>query len=162
MAELVRNVNDGGQIDLRDEVERLRKLVYVPGLWQCAKCNFQLVQSNLNVGDGTITARDTPGDKCPNCNGPLWRVAYRDAYREMMAAAEAQCMEVLRLRQALGAHIQADAYRDDVPDNTHDAAYLRKQETWWRLTARGWLAEDDARVCARDAKDRAARERGAG
>lgn len=53
-------------------------LVYVPGVWRCAKCDFTLIQSNLNAGDGSITARDQPGDKCPNCDSPLWRVSYRD------------------------------------------------------------------------------------
>lgn len=70
------------------EVERLEKLVYVPGLWRCAKCNFTLIQRNLNAADGTVTDRDTPGDKCPNCAGPLWRVSERDERREMDKRAE--------------------------------------------------------------------------
>ncbi|KAF1006026.1 MAG: hypothetical protein GAK28_02934 [Luteibacter sp.] len=54
-------------------------MVYVPGLWRCAKCEFELIQSNLHP-NGAVTARDQPGDKCPNCNSPLWRVTYKDAY----------------------------------------------------------------------------------
>jgi hypothetical protein len=64
----------------------------------------------------------------------------------------------LRIRDALGAHIQADAYRDSFPDNEADAAYNRKQETWWRLKARQWLCGADGRDCADAAKRRAIAE----
>lgn len=59
------------------EIARLEKLVYAPGIWSCPKCKFTLIQSNLNAADGTVTARDTPGDKCPNCDSPLWRVSWK-------------------------------------------------------------------------------------
>ncbi len=63
-------------------------LVYVPGMWRCPKCEFTLVQSNLNMLDGTVTARDEAGDKCPNCSSALWRVTYKDAYAEVMQRFE--------------------------------------------------------------------------
>jgi uncharacterized protein with PIN domain len=66
-------------------IAELEKLVYVPGQWRCAKCNFRLTQSNLYVESGTVGPRDEPGDKCPNCDGPLWRVSAmedrNEAYR---------------------------------------------------------------------------------
>ncbi|HQT62795.1 hypothetical protein [Acidiphilium sp.] len=73
---------------LQARAEAAEKLVYVPGVWQCAKCNFELIQSNLNARDGTVTARDTPGEKCPNCNSPLWRVTERERHHQMYAACE--------------------------------------------------------------------------
>lgn len=73
---------------LEAEVERLGKLVYVPGFWRCPKCVFTLVQSNLNSRDGTVTARDQPGDKCPNCNSPLWRVTEREERRDVVREHE--------------------------------------------------------------------------
>lgn len=72
------------------ENEELRKLVYVPGLWRCAKCGFHLLQANLNAGDGSVTARDEPGDKCPNCHVPLWRVTEREAGNQMVDRCEEQ------------------------------------------------------------------------
>ena len=39
---------------LRERIAELERLVYVPGLWRCAKCEFQLVQANLNT-NGTVT-----------------------------------------------------------------------------------------------------------
>lgn len=51
---------------------------YVPGTWRCAKCNFFLNQRNLNANDGSVTARDQPGEPCPNCNVPLWRVTWKE------------------------------------------------------------------------------------
>lgn len=56
--------------------------VYVPGQFRCPKCGFVLIQSNLNSCDGTVTARDAPGDKCPNDGAPLWRVTWRDRCME--------------------------------------------------------------------------------
>lgn len=51
---------------------------FVPGVWRCAKCEFELIQSTLNAGTGTVTARDNPGEKCPNCSTTLWRVSWKD------------------------------------------------------------------------------------
>lgn len=65
------------------EVERLRRLVYAPGQWRCAKCKFQLTQKNLNAANGTVTDRDGPGDTCPNCAAPLWQVTEREVANEM-------------------------------------------------------------------------------
>ena len=62
--------------------------------------------------------------------------------------------ENARLREAVGAHIQADAYRDSFPDDDDDAAYLSKGETNWRLTARAWLDEATLDQCAQAAKKR--------
>ena len=73
----------------------------------------------------------------------------------LLKAAEEAADKIERLREALGAHIQADAYRDTFPDDDEDAAYLRKQETWWRLAARNWLSDSLADECAFAAKKRA-------
>lgn len=62
----------------------------------------------------------------------------------------------LRIAEALGAHLIADAYRDTFPDNEQDAKHLRKQETFWRLTARAWLLDADAERCHEKAKQRMA------
>ncbi|MBX3504478.1 MAG: hypothetical protein KF895_03290 [Parvibaculum sp.] len=78
-----------------DEAEAL---VYAPGLWKCAKCDFVLQQSNLNARDGTVTARDTPGDKCPNCNSPLWRVSWKEEAADRLATVDRFFDELTALR----------------------------------------------------------------
>src|SRR6185312_9883219 len=75
--------------------------VYVPGVWRCAKCDFRLIQSNLNASDGTVTARDTPGDKCPNCHSPLWRVTERQERIEAMTLAETGFIRAGKAEDAL-------------------------------------------------------------
>lgn len=62
----------------RGEIERLEKLVYVPGLWRCAKCKCETVCTNLHVQDGSFSANNEP-QECPNNCGPMWRVTERDA-----------------------------------------------------------------------------------
>lgn len=72
---------EGGcrELTLQAEIDRLEKLVYVPGLWQCAKCTFQLLQGTIHANSGAITPRDQTGEICPRCETPLWRVTERDA-----------------------------------------------------------------------------------
>ena len=89
------------------EAERddLAKKVYVPGLWKCAKCGFQLVQRVLRASDGAVGVRDEAGKHCPNDGAPLWRVTERDAGNEMVDRCGEQAD---RARQAEG---ERDAYR---------------------------------------------------
>lgn len=93
--------------DFETELTRLEGLVYVPGVWRCAKCDFRLIQSNLNASDGTVTARDTPGDKCPNCQSPLWRVTERQERTEALDMIEKGLERQCNLRSV------ACAVRDD-------------------------------------------------
>lgn len=73
-----------------EQIAHLESLVYCPGIWRCVKCDFRLIQSNLNANTGTVTARNDPGDKCPNCGSPLWRVSERQERIEAMEIAEQQ------------------------------------------------------------------------
>lgn len=75
--------------------------VYVPGIWRCALCKFVLCQSNLNASDGTITARDEPGEKCPNDGSPLWRVTWKQQAEELDQRCEEAIVEASRLRMAV-------------------------------------------------------------
>jgi hypothetical protein len=105
------------------QVVRLERLVHVPGAWRCAKCNFVLIQSNLNAQDGTVTARDDPGDKCPNDGSPLWRVSYRDWCAEQSELAEQHILRLraerdaaLRDRASIVAWFRAESARHRVSD----------------------------------------------
>lgn len=69
-------------VQIAEVIEALERQVYVPGLWRCPKCEFRLCQATLYAATGTVGARDEPGDKCPHCNGPLWRVSERQAGNE--------------------------------------------------------------------------------
>lgn len=75
-----------------------------------------------------------------------------------MTAGEARALSI---KEALGAHLIADGYRDAFPDDAADAKHLRKQETYWRLKARQWLMSDaDADDCVQRATKRVADDRG--
>jgi hypothetical protein len=99
--------------DMIDEISaQIRKMIYVPGSWHCPKCKFTLLQSNLNAQDGTVTARDTPGDKCPNCNSPLWRCTWKNDSFEMQERAVEQMERALRAEQQRDeAQRDAERYR---------------------------------------------------
>jgi hypothetical protein len=58
--------------------------IHIPGVWRCAKCQFRLIQSNLNAQDGTVTARDEASAPCPNCAVPLWRVTWREEAEDLI------------------------------------------------------------------------------
>jgi hypothetical protein len=67
---------------LLSRIRQLEELCYVPGLFRCAKCQFQLNKIAMHVRSGAMTADNTP-DNCPNCGSPLWRVTERDAGNDM-------------------------------------------------------------------------------
>lgn len=74
-------------VQIAQAIETLEKKVFVPGQWRCPKCDFRLTQSNLYAATGTVGPRDDPGDKCPNCNGSLWRVSAMDDRNEAFKCA---------------------------------------------------------------------------
>ena len=51
------------------------------------------------------------------------------------------------LKVAMGMHINADAYSSTFPDNDEDSKYLKKSETYLRLSARNLLPEDFSWEC---------------
>lgn len=73
----------GEDESLRKRIAELEALVYVPGQWRCPKCKFVLMQMKLRASDGAVGVRDEPGEPCPNCQSPLWRVTERDAGNEL-------------------------------------------------------------------------------
>lgn len=86
---------------IADALGKLERLVYVPGQWRCPKCEFRLTQSNLYAATGTVGPRDEPGDKCPNCDGPLWRVSAMDDRHEAFKCANQMFDQVQALKEAL-------------------------------------------------------------
>lgn len=70
---------------LEREKGELEKLVYVPGLWKCAKCDCVTVSTNLHVNSGTFSANKEP-QRCPNDCGPMWRVTHKDNADELLEA----------------------------------------------------------------------------
>jgi hypothetical protein len=91
--------------ELQREIAMLQSKVYVPGLWRCAKCEFQLIQANLNAGDGSVTARDQAGDKCPNCDVPLWRVSEREAGNRLVDEMEQIWIQMRERGLAVTRHV---------------------------------------------------------
>lgn len=75
---------------LAKAVERIRELealVYVPGLWRCAKCDCQVISTNLHANTGQMSANNEP-QTCPNNCGPMWRVTERDAGNRLIDNAD--------------------------------------------------------------------------
>lgn len=85
---------------LADENERLEKLVYVPGLWKCAKCKCVVMTNTLHVPYGAMSANNSP-QQCPNDCGPMWRVTERAAGNEVVDRMDAQAERLKDLDRAL-------------------------------------------------------------
>jgi len=72
----------GALVSLRDEAEaradNAETLIYVTGLWRCAKCGCQTVSAFLHASTGRTAPNHAP-QTCPNECGPMWRVTERDA-----------------------------------------------------------------------------------
>lgn len=122
---------------LQARVMELEGQVYVPGSWHCPKCKFTLLQSNLNAHDGTVTARDTPGDKCPNCSGPLWRCTWKNDACEMQERAVEQ-MERAKAAESRATRLQQE--RDEAYERLKTLAEARALSGVRKLVA-GWNGE---------------------
>jgi len=70
-----------------ERIRELEQLVYVPGLWRCAKCECQVMSTNLHAASGRISANNEP-QACPNNCGPMWRVTERDAGNRLIDQAD--------------------------------------------------------------------------
>ena len=81
---------------MRGEIERLERLVYVPGLWSCPKCKLKLISNTLHAGTGLVSANNSP-QQCANGCGPMWRVTERDAGNDLCDRAEKAADDIKRL-----------------------------------------------------------------
>lgn len=78
--------------------------------------------------------------------GKEWCEVAGDA-AEMIVELRNALINFQLLKIAMGMHINADAYSSTFPDNNEDAKYLKKSETYLRLSARNLLPEDFAWEC---------------
>lgn len=113
--------------------------IYVPGMWRCAKCSFVLTQSNLNAADGSVTARDTPGDKCPNCNVPLWRLTWRQHALEMGERLEQEILNRSPRDQASGAMLASLEKIRRTPSMPFPDPGAHSWQAWGRAVHRAWI-----------------------
>jgi len=85
---------------LQAKLAEVERLVYVPGLWSCAKCKLVLVTSTLYAATGQIAANNSP-QQCANGCGPMWRVTYKDESKDLLGRLESKCDEAQRLQKKL-------------------------------------------------------------
>ena len=143
-----------------ERAEKAEALVYVPGFWKCAKCNFVLQQSNLNAHDGTVTPRDEPGDRCPNCASPLWRVSWKEEAADRLATVGRFFDDLTSLRARVAEYETerdtlreagrymlriVDVIRKETKRRSDERYSLRVPET------AAILSEDDARAALKGA-----------
>jgi len=88
----------------------------VPGVMRCAKCDFQLHRSNLNMHAGTVTAGDSKTEPCPNGCGPLWPVTWKQNAEEGWSVAEKYFDEIESLTAKNDALVEA---LEGLVDATH-------------------------------------------
>lgn len=74
--------------------------LFIPGVWHCEKCNFNLVLKTLHARTGAVTARTSPGETCPNCATALERVSYKDAFKEQQDRFEKYLLDAGAEREA--------------------------------------------------------------
>lgn len=97
---------------LKGERDEARKLIYVPGLWRCAKCELRLVSNIMCASTGDMTANNSP-QQCANGCGPMWRVTEREAGNKMAddldaMRAERDLLRTERDRLVVMAHATID------------------------------------------------------
>lgn len=83
------------------EIDRLEEMVYVPGLWRCAKCDCRTMRAEIRVLDGAMRPLDKP-QQCPNGCGPMWRVTERQAGNDLADRVGTLGAMVADLQKQLG------------------------------------------------------------
>jgi hypothetical protein len=72
-----REENQKASIDvLSQRVKALESAAIVPGVLRCAKCDYELMKTNLYFNYGTVGPGDSETEPCPNGCGPLWPVTW--------------------------------------------------------------------------------------
>lgn len=134
------------------EIERLERLVYVPGVWVCAKCKLSLISTLLDVSRGLFAANKEP-QQCPNGCGPLWRKTERDAGNELCIRVDELAMEtvspnpqihedtIMALEVTKEFHFDA-AHRLDRLPATHKCHNLHGHTYRVWVTVRGGMDQD--------------------
>jgi hypothetical protein len=78
--------------------------IHVPGMWQCERCNFGLVQSTMNANTGEVRAQvGKEGGFCPNCSLPLRRTTWREHAEALAKRGEEAITEAAGLRREVAA-----------------------------------------------------------
>ncbi len=85
-------------LEARKEVARLERLVYVPGVWRCAKCKLVLISTNLHADSGLMSPDNSP-QQCANGCGPMWRKTERDAGNELIDQMDALQAKMDKVRE---------------------------------------------------------------
>lgn len=132
--------------EVRAKFEALTAKVYLPGQWGCPKCGFRLTQRTLHAADGSVSTRDQTGERCRNCDVPLWRVAALDevneAYQQANRAFDMRQEAIARAEKAEAERDALKAERERLRDGTNAArdvlAERRRQ-----VDAEGWTPEHD-------------------
>ncbi|MCH4539142.1 hypothetical protein [Ochrobactrum sp. A-1] len=88
---------------LSARVKELEAQIHVPGSWHCPKCKFTLQQMVMSAQDCSVAPQDKPGEPCPNCQSPLWRVTWKQDAMEMSE----RCEEQINYRKALETQLAA-------------------------------------------------------
>lgn len=73
--------------EAQGRIGELEKLVYVPGVFKCQRCECVTVSTSLHVNIGTMSANNDP-QQCPNNCGPMWRVTERSQREEAQEELE--------------------------------------------------------------------------
>jgi hypothetical protein len=88
----------------REAIEVLQKLVYVPGLWKCQKCDLRVLQASMEASSGALRLREEGDVPCPNGCGPMKRVTEREAGYDLRSHIEAMHAQIVGLVEALTAY----------------------------------------------------------
>lgn len=99
-------------------------------------------QQALDEAEADITAQEISYKE--------WVAKHAEMYaenRRLQLGLDSAVEELKLLKIAMGMHINADAYSSTFPDNTNDGKYLKKQETYLRLSARNLISEELSWEC---------------
>lgn len=84
-----------------------KNLIYVPGVFVCRKCGFELISKVLDMGSGKVGA-NTRRDNCPNDGAVMEPQTWRERAEQYEARSEQIFKNGYEIGRRDEAHIRAN------------------------------------------------------
>lgn len=124
------------EIILMEEIESvpdLYRLAYMPGVFRCPKCEFQLRKQTISTGSGEIGTSDTDreSEPCPNDGTMMVHVTYKEMladYDKRLGEEFSRRDEWRKLLEAASHGLRSYQYGNSSPDLAEEMANKIDQE----------------------------------
>lgn len=115
----------------------------VPGKMHCAKCDFSVLRTVLNVSTGNAYAGNNKTEPCPNGCGPLWPITWEQEARDGYKLCD-QLFERAQVAEAALAQRAGSGIAPDGESWQHKCEETERALQYWKAKEKQPDSERDA------------------